>query len=88
MAIVPINYDCDCQTLGRDNQAPLFLSHHPNCEHYDPDPEIRELLLALVDGIETWAADEDGIHSECWDAYVKACSVVGLSHRPERHWPG
>ena len=49
----------------------------PNCERYRPEPEIRELLQRLIDGIESWAADEDGVHPDCWEAYKAACAVVG-----------
>ena len=69
---------CECATWGRDNHgATLHLEHHPNCERYRPEPEIRQLLLRLIDGIETWASDEDGVHPDCWEAYKAACSSVG-----------
>ena len=75
---------CDCSTWGRDNLgAILHLEHHPSCERYRPEPEIRELLQRLIDGIESWAADEDGVHPDCWDAYVKACAACGQWNRPK-----
>lgn len=74
---------CDCATWGRDNLgAILHLEHHPNCERYRPEPEIRDLLQRLIDGIESWASDEDGVHPDCWDAYVKACGACGQWSRP------
>lgn len=67
---------CDCATCGRDNHgAILHLDHHQNCERYQPEQEIRELLQSLINGIESWSNDEYGVHKDCWDAYVKACSV-------------
>ena len=75
---------CECATWGRDNfGAILHLEHHPNCEHYRPEPEVRELLQRLIDGIESWASDEDGVHPDCWDAYVKACGACGQCGRPK-----
>lgn len=79
---------CECLTWGRDNAASvLHLEHHPNCEHYAPEQPLRELLLRLVDGIEAWAADEDGVHSDCWNAYQDACCVLGQYDRPSKQEP-
>jgi len=73
---------CECLTWGRDNHgALLHLEHHPHCEHYRPEPEIRALLLRLIEGIESWAQDEDGVHPDCWEAYRDACCVVGQQDR-------
>ena len=69
---------CECATWARDNHgSTLHLQHHPDCEWYRPEPEIRQLLLRLIEGIELWAADEDGVHPDCWDAYKSACAAVG-----------
>jgi hypothetical protein len=79
---------CECLTWGRDTTASmLHLEHHPNCELYEPEPPIRELLLRLIDGIEEWAADEDGIHEACWNAYQDACCVLGQYDRPSKQEP-
>jgi len=79
---------CECITWGRDTKAVMLqLDHHPNCEHYKPEPQIRELLLRLVNGIEAWAADEDGIHEACWSAYRDACGVLCQYGRPSRQEP-
>ena len=32
----------------------------------------NQLIHDLVRGIEPWAADEDGVHEECWKAYELA----------------
>ena len=73
------NQACECKTWGRDNAGmTLLLSHHPSCQHYQPELEIRALLLRLIDGIEAWAWDvENGIHPDCWEAYCSACATVG-----------
>ena len=76
--------DCRCKTWGRDNSGcALFLEHHPRCDKYKPEPEVRELLQRLIDGIESWASEEDGVHPDCWDAYVKACNACGQWNRPQ-----
>jgi len=76
--------ECRCYTWGRDNNGSLlFLSHHPRCEKYKPESEVRELLQRLLEGIELWANDEDGVHPDCWDAYVKACHACGQWNRPQ-----
>jgi hypothetical protein len=70
--------ECECMTWARVGVgACLWLKHHPGCQHYRPEPEIRSVLLDLIDGIELWASDEDGVHPACWDAYSKACGAVG-----------
>ena len=69
---------CKCAMWGRDNSGTqLYLTHHPNCDQYHPEEEIRELLQQLIKGIEAWAADEDGVHPDCWEAYRRACDVCG-----------
>ena len=75
--------ECECDTWARGNSAMVFIGqHHPNCDRYNPEQNIRDLLMRLLDGIEAWANDEDGIHSDCWEAYVDACSAVGQWNRP------
>lgn len=76
---------CDCITWGNDgSKSKLRLSHHPNCKKYDAENELKELLVKLVDGIEWWANDCDGVHPDCWKAYVKACHVLGVPNRPSQ----
>jgi hypothetical protein len=79
---VETNIGCECVTYGRSNDtAILFLAHHPNCKQYRPEREIRTLLLRLIEGIEAWANDEDGVHPDCWEAYVAALNAVGQPYR-------
>ena len=42
---------------------------------------MGELAAALVLGIEKWSADEDGVHTDAWSAYVAARAALG---RPVR----
>ncbi|MCB1771607.1 MAG: hypothetical protein KDJ31_18210, partial [Candidatus Competibacteraceae bacterium] len=37
----------------------------------------HNLIYDLVRGIESWAADEDGVHDECWKAYERAKQALG-----------
>lgn len=72
------NINCECFDWERAEfeDTLLFLRHHPKCKHAKTIPEIRELLDNLIKGIESWAADEDGVHPDCWSAYVEACMVT------------
>ncbi len=38
-------------------------------------------LVALLHGVNRWAADEDGVPAEMWDAYVAAHKALGLPER-------
>jgi len=74
---------CDCQEFPRGNdEIRLMLKHHPHCHKYDVEGECRGLLLQLIEGIEVWAREEDGVHDDCWDVYEEACGVVGMWNRP------
>jgi len=78
---------CECETWGRDNNgAILYLEHHPNCQQYKPEQQVRDLLLRLIDGIESWASEEDGVHPDCWEAYKSACTTVGQFDRCLSLW--
>ena len=68
--------NCECKWWARDNQV-LMTKHHPNCECYSPEEDIAEIVNALIDGIIAWAADEDGVHPECWEAFKNAAVFVG-----------
>jgi hypothetical protein len=59
--------NCECATWGTD--CLIAGGHHYKCDHFDVKPLIA-VISALLDGMEAWALDEDGIHPEAWDAYV------------------
>ena len=44
---------------------------------YNPGGDAREIITALIKGIESWASDEDGIHPDCREAYKKAKFIIG-----------
>ena len=72
--------DCQCATWARD--GPVFwIGHHPSCVHYNADEIARGLIEPLLDGIEKWAAHEDGVCSDVWEAYKNACVAMGQEWR-------
>lgn len=63
--------NCECENWAR-TQSKVATDHHPNCKKYDPEGDARRIIEALIEGIETWSSDTDGIHEACWDAYTQA----------------
>jgi hypothetical protein len=35
------------------------------------------IIEELIKGIESWAADEDGVHDDCYEAYRRAKCAMG-----------
>lgn len=66
---------CRCAETFRDGTVPLLLPHLHGCPGFYP--AIRELIGGLVRGLESWAADEDGIHPEAWTWYERAKLALG-----------
>lgn len=62
----------------RSNIDDLQTAHHPDCPNYDKDKESENIIKNLIEGIDCWCNDADGIHSECWEAYNKARIFVGM----------
>ena len=61
---------CDCKPTIKDG---IFVSaHQPRCPFLDYEKELLDTILGLTIGIEAWAADEDGVHPECFDIYQYA----------------
>lgn len=67
---------CECQQWAWRIEPPV-TRHHPQCKQYDLKNEAMALVRDLVKGMEAWAADEDGIHREAWDAYKRGKVFVG-----------
>jgi len=57
--------------------------HHRNCKHYNPEKDAA-MVTALVEGMDAWAADEDGIHPEAWEAYQRARTATGCPVTTDR----
>jgi len=54
-----------------------LTGHHENCEHRGNDKEtLRTLVVDLVRGMEQWSSDEDGIHPQAWQAYIKGKALM------------
>ena len=67
--------ECECVNWARTRG--WLTKHHPNCKHYNPEKDAIEIITALIKGIESWAADEDGVHYDCWEAYQKVKFAIG-----------
>lgn len=68
---------CKCWNWARSSASWVMFQHHPNCNYADPEKETFEILKALTEGMEAWARDEDGIHPAAWEAYKRACGMIG-----------
>lgn len=68
--------ECECQNWARTDQL-LLTKHHKSCSWYDVEGDTKEIITALLDGIQSWAADEDGIHPDCWGAFLNAACFIG-----------
>ena len=68
--------NCKCKNWARANQV-LMTKHHPDCERYSMAEDTAEIVDALINGIIAWAADEDGVHPDCWEAFKNAAVFVG-----------
>jgi hypothetical protein len=55
----------------------MATNHHPHCPKGWPQ-SARDLIAALVKGMSAWAADEDGVHTDAWDAYLAGRAALGL----------
>lgn len=67
---------CDCIHWAR-TESRIMTDHHPNCSKYNPESDAYKIIIHLLQGIETWANDEDGVHNQCWEAYKAAKAFVG-----------
>jgi len=68
---------CACANWARTGS--LLTNHHPDCPQREK--ELQHLLESLVEGMNYWASDEDGVHYKAWDAYKAARATLG---RPVR----
>jgi len=67
---------CECSKWAIDSEI-IMKEHHPNCSKYNLEQDMVSLIRRLLEGIEHWAADEDGVHPDCWDAYSEAKIRLG-----------
>ena len=71
---------CECSQWAEvRGEHRMLTGHHKNC-HRSPDPlgKALALIAKLARGMECWAADEDGIHPDAWEAYRRAKALEGV----------
>lgn len=73
----------ECVCVNWASTDPLRVSvltgHHPRCPHApDKFDAACKLIAELAYGIERWAAEEDGVYPDVWDAYRKAKALQGV----------
>ena len=73
---------CECTTWAREPHH-FFTEHHPRCPNGDSEAEKDNMIVSLVEAIERWAMDEDGVHPDAWEAYQRACWMMGKTCRIE-----
>ncbi len=76
--------DCECKHWARTDQL-LVTTHHRNCPKYNGlkgvEAECFHTIVWLLEGIQAWANDEDGIHPDCYEAFKRAACFVGQPYR-------
>jgi hypothetical protein len=81
--------ECECVNWCEIDHVHRFLTgHHEGCKH-SPKAlgKALELIAELAKGMECWAADEDGIHPEAWEAYRKAKALEFVFLPPAQESP-
>lgn len=72
MALVADAMGCDCKDWASEC---IVAGHHIACDKFDPKPFVRT-IRELLDAMDDWASDEDGIHPAAWKAYKAASELV------------
>lgn len=74
---------CDCNNFACLNAGDFIClqltGHHPRCQRLSTEMlsnAVAPLLVGMVAGIESWAADEDGVPDALWPHYQKACRAL------------
>lgn len=77
---------CECKKncwCSADLRVDSLTGHSSTCPNVTTRlmmDKTQELLKELTKGIEAWASDEDGVHTEIWKAYVRAKTIIGEAH--------
>ena len=76
----PLGSACECHNWADlDLRVRLLTGHHARCPHGgDPLEAAFKLIKELAQGIHVWAADEDGVHPDAWEAYRRAKGLEGV----------
>lgn len=70
-----MSVQCECRDWPR--LQGMLTEHHENCPKCDIRGDALKQITNLVRGVEAWAADEDGVHPDCWQAYRRAKLSIG-----------
>lgn len=72
--------ECECINWASENlTAQLLTGHHARCPRGgDQLKSALALIAELAEGIEQWAAEEDGVYDGVWKAYQKAKALQGV----------
>ena len=65
---------------SHDIRFPILVGHAESCPRATAKTVHRcalELLSELLEGIDSWASDEDGVPDQLFKAYAKAKMCVG-----------
>ena len=73
-----VKAECECAYYCTLDVGMMNLTgHQENCKHRGSDVKtLRVLVEQLVRGMEVWAADEDGVHDDAWEAYKKGKALL------------
>jgi len=64
---------------AEDVRLVILTGHHPRCPQCpDPVKAALKLIAELALGMEKWAAEEDGIYPDAWEAYRRAKALEGV----------
>ena len=88
MSISPIAKEEECECVNwcsEDVISVILTGHHENCvnKKISEREGFLNLLRELIRGIECWAADEDGIHPDCWKVYSNVKILLGEKIKEE-----
>lgn len=70
---------CECQNwCDVRPDIRMITGHHGACPKRGSIVKgAQAIIAALVKGMENWAADEDGIHPDAWEAYKRGKAAIG-----------
>ena len=81
----PLNTPIPCECVNwcsHDVDMVILTGHHENCPHRKNSKAILDFIKELVRGMEAWACEQDGIHPDAYDAYLKGKALL----REDSHW--
>jgi len=75
----PTSGGCDCADwCDISPHFRVLTGHHETCPlRGDITVAWKQLVRELVQGMQSWAADDGGVHPDAWDAYLKGKVLLG-----------